>query len=269
MASQSAPFYSLALHEAPVALLWPSIADCTPSCDSSSLIHHVLQFRQFDLFLSDIVNALFCLRFLLQSQAQCRVRIQDAGPNYTKTFAKYLEREFDKMEKELSTLNLICITDIENWLSSNGEAKAIYRSAIAKCSAVWTKASRSTAAAEIVEEFGKRSLLVPCKTWWNSFYNAMRRVTDMPLPDLNSLCTQLGIRALDILQGENNCFYGTILPTLESLMTKTLELKDSLSCMTSGLADTIIKAVKTRFASTLESEEALLAAVTHPKFKLH
>ena len=47
--------------------------------------------------------------------------------------------------------------------------------------------------------------------------------------------------ALDILQGEENCFYGTILPTLEALMAKTLDLKDSLSRMTSGLLDVIVE----------------------------
>lgn len=57
--------------------------------------------------------------------------------------------------------------------------------------------------------------------------------------------------ALDTLQGEDNCYYGSLLPTLEILMSKTLA-----------------QAIKTRFASVLDSEEALLAAVTLPKFKV-
>lgn len=47
--------------------------------------------------------------------------------------------------------------------------------------------------------------------------------------------------ALDILQGEEKCFYGTILPTLEALMATTLDLKGSLSQMTSGLPDVIVE----------------------------
>uniref|UniRef100_A0A8C5BHX1 BED-type domain-containing protein n=1 Tax=Gadus morhua TaxID=8049 RepID=A0A8C5BHX1_GADMO len=183
------------------------------------------------------------------------------------------------------TLNLIS-TDIEKWLSSNSDTRAVYRSATAKCSALWTKASRSAVASETVEKFSRRKLLVPTSTRWNSFYEALCRITDITITDLQSLCTQLGMRcitdkeyhfvkeycivvkplamALDILQGEDNCFYGTTLPTLEALMTKTLDLKANLSRMTSGLPD----AIKTRFASTLDSKEALLAAVTIPKFKL-
>lgn len=57
--------------------------------------------------------------------------------------------------------------------------------------------------------------------------------------------------ALDTLQGEDNCYYGSLLPTLEILMSKTLA-----------------QAIKTRFASVLDIEEALLAAVTLPKFKV-
>lgn len=161
------------------------------------------------------------------------------------------------------TLNLISTTDIEKWLSSNSDTRAVYRSAIAKCSALWTKASRSVYASETVEKFSRRKLLVPTTTRWNSFYEALCRVMDIPITDLHNLCTQLGIRcitdreyqfikeycvilkplamALDILQGEENCFYGTILPTLVALMAKTLDLKDSLSRMASGLPDVIVE----------------------------
>ncbi|KAL7402421.1 hypothetical protein ABVT39_014752 [Epinephelus coioides] len=73
--------------------------------------------------------------------------------------------------------------------------------------------------------------------------------------------------ALDILQGEDNCFYGTLIPTLESLMTRTLEMKNGLQILV-GLPDAVIQAVKTRFARVLGSEDVVLAAVTLPKFKL-
>ena len=70
--------------------------------------------------------------------------------------------------------------------------------------------------------------------------------------------------ALDILQGEDTCFYGTLLPTLEILMAKTLAVKNGLSKMTGELPDIIVKAIKSRFAATLDSKDALLAAISLP-----
>ncbi|KAI7798529.1 hypothetical protein IRJ41_005816 [Triplophysa rosa] len=80
--------------------------------------------------------------------------------------------------------------------------------------------------------------------------------------ELNPLCVKLGIKclnerenlflqeyctmmkpltvALDILQGDE-CTYGDLLPTLTSLMSKTLALKDYLSRMTASLPDVIVK----------------------------
>uniref|UniRef100_A0A672FLL1 BED-type domain-containing protein n=1 Tax=Salarias fasciatus TaxID=181472 RepID=A0A672FLL1_SALFA len=165
------------------------------------------------------------------------------------------------------TLNLISTNDVNKWFTANSESKAMYRSATAKCSALWTKAS---------------ALL------WNSFHDALSRIIALPLHTLNSLCSRLEIKAftekeyqflreycavmkpitvaLDILQGEDHCYYGALLPTLESLMSRTVALKPGLSRMTAGLADAI--AIKTRFGSVMDSKEALLAACTLPKFKL-
>lgn len=137
----------------------------------------------------------------------------------------------------------------------------MYRSSTAKCSALWTKSSRSTLASETVEEVSKRKLLVPTSTRWNSFFDAVKRVAEIPMCELNTLCTKLGVKcfkekeyqflheyctamkpltaALDILQGD--CPYGTLLPTLEVLMQKTLDVKDALSSMTAGLPDAIVQ----------------------------
>lgn len=73
--------------------------------------------------------------------------------------------------------------------------KTVYRSATAKCSALWTKASRSTVAAEIVESVCGKKLLLPTATRWNSFRDASARITEIPMPQLTTLCSQLGLRA--------------------------------------------------------------------------
>ncbi|KAF3835671.1 hypothetical protein F7725_028229 [Dissostichus mawsoni] len=187
------------------------------------------------------------------------------------------------------TINLISTSDVDKHLNSCADTKAVYRSSIAKCTALWTKASRSTLASEQVEEVSRRKLMVPTSTRWNSLYEAISRIITIPLNELNPLCVKLGIKclnereyqflkeyctvmkpltvALDILQGDE-CTYGALLPTLTSLMSKTLALKDDLSRMTASLPDVIVKAIKTRFDAVLDSQEGLLAAATCPKFKL-
>lgn len=91
------------------------------------------------------------------------------------------------------TLNLISTVDTEKWLTVTN--KTIYRSATAKCSALWTKASRSTVAAELVESLCGKKLMVPTVTRWNSFHNAVARITDIQTTVDNSLqsvrCTSL------------------------------------------------------------------------------
>ena len=42
---------------------------------------------------------------------------------------------------------------------------------------------------------------------------------------------------IDILQGEDHCHYGTLLPTLGTIIKKTKAIKPDLSIMTKGLAD--------------------------------
>ncbi|CAL8258778.1 unnamed protein product [Arctogadus glacialis] len=120
----------------------------------------------------------------------------------------------------LQTINLISTSDVEKYLTSNAESKAVYRSSTAKYTAIWTKSSRSALASETVEELG-----VPC-------------FKDKEYQFLHEYCTAL-TAALDILQGD--CPYGILPPTLEVLMQKTLAVKDALSRLTAGLPNNIVQ----------------------------
>lgn len=75
---------------------------------------------------------------------------------------------------------------------------------------------------------------------------------------------------LAILQGEGAflIFYGALLLPRDVLEAKTLAIKHVPSQMTPGLPGTIVEAIKSLFAKTLDSKDVLLAAVTLPKFRL-
>ena len=75
-------------------------------------------------------------------------------------------------------------------------------------------------------------------------------------------------RIIDILQGEDNCFYGTLLPTLEKIIKKIKALIPQPSTATVGLVYTIKSSIKHHFAKVFESNNAIIAAITLPKFKL-
>jgi len=149
------------------------------------------------------------------------------------------------------TLNLIANTEVDKFLSSSTASRCVYRSAFGKCMALFNKASHSSVASDQLQGKLKRKLLVPCRIRWNSYYDAIERVVENPLDDLNELCTKIGLRTfseremtflkdycsvvkplaegLDILQSQKNCYYGTLLPTLFTIIKKTNTRKSELS----------------------------------------
>ena len=77
-------------------------------------------------------------------------------------------------------------------------------------------------------------------------------------------------RGLDIkfLQGEDNCFFGTVMPTLETIIKKVVALRPDLSSMTIGLVGAVEDAIRHRFQRVFQNNNAIIAAVSVPKFKL-
>ena len=136
----------------------------------------------------------------------------------------------------------------------------------------------------------KQKLLVTSPTCWNSLYDAIESVVENSVADLNDLCAKLDIccfnekeivflkeycavlkplsRGLDILQGEDNCFNGTLLPILVTIIKKIKDKESEFSAATVGLIDSIDSAIKRRFSQIFDSHDGIIAAVASPKFKL-
>ena len=136
------------------------------------------------------------------------------------------------------TLSLVASTDMDKHLQSSTCFKSVYRSSFAKCMALWNKTRRSTIAADKMNEKLKRKLLVPLPTRCYSFYDSTVRLLE------KELCSGIGLHSfsekelnnimlyvleplssrLDTLQGEDHCYYGTLLPILETIV-KILRMK--------------------------------------------
>ena len=76
-------------------------------------------------------------------------------------------------------------------------------------------------------------------------------------------------RSLDILQGEDNYFYDTLLPTLETVIKKLVAVKPNMSFMTIGLPDAIEEAMRHHFWIVFQNDSAIMAGITLPKFRLN
>lgn len=88
----------------------------------------------------------------------------------------YVEYQLPKHHRcACHLLNLVSTVD-----ASKAEINPLYRrvsrSAFAKCSSLWNKSSRSTTAAEVIEDNCKLQLTRPVPTRWNSLFSAVERI---------------------------------------------------------------------------------------------
>lgn len=93
-------------------------------------------------------------------------------------------------------LNLIATTDASKAMS-NDAYKKLYYSTFAKCNALWNKWSRSSVAAEAVEEACSLQLVRPVVTRWNSVFMAVERllkiVKEKGEMTMRTICTDLSV----------------------------------------------------------------------------
>ncbi|KAL3172224.1 hypothetical protein MRX96_013204 [Rhipicephalus microplus] len=142
------------------------------------------------------------------------------------------------------------------------------RTVFSKLKTLWRKQSQSVQAAEAIKAALGRYLSVPNATRWNSLFNAMKCVNEVPKGRMDATFDALSLsrlqheeslfideyckvmctvaKALDILQGEQYMYMGVLQPTLQSLLRYQRSLPPLKYCilLASSLQDAVKKSEK-------------------------
>lgn len=190
------------------------------------------------------------------------------------------------------TLNLCITTDMVRTINSNEALSAVHTEVMQKCNILWKEALRPKFAETIEQTIG-HTLKRPGKTRWNSLYDSLQQILRIKdkmselakLLEIKSVlrendfiyleehikCTAPIAEAIDILQGDN-VFYGTLLPCLLTLRRKLTKLVECKWIFCEPISTCLLDTFQSRFQDYLnftspESDNAALAALTHPQFK--
>lgn len=195
------------------------------------------------------------------------------------------------------TLNLIATVDLEHVLTTNPELSNVHKSVMEKCNSLWKKGNQPKSA-EIIQNILGHSLSRSGPTRWNSVYDALKQISTIkeksnalhkalghknPLRDYEFdylkeylSCLKPIAEALDILQGENNTYYGLLLPTILMLKKKLNRMlekgQEKVFQYCKPIAENLLKHVERRFEnfftlSSPDAERAIIAALSYPRFK--
>ncbi|XP_022814700.1 uncharacterized protein LOC111348347 [Spodoptera litura] len=191
-------------------------------------------------------------------------------------------------------LNLCATTDANKVLQNNDTSIGnIHNQVIKKCNNLWNSASRPKSA-EIILDIVGHTLSKPGITRWNSLYDSLKQIASIQeksvqlhvaLGMTNVLrdddfhyikeylrCSKPIAEALDILQGEQDMYYGILLPCLVSLRKKLQKLNRESLTFCQMLVKKYLESVETRFAeffdfSSKVAQNAAVAAMSYPRFK--
>lgn len=189
------------------------------------------------------------------------------------------------------TLSLVATTDAKR-AKETPAFERVNASVMSKCTALWN-CSRRPHSSEIIVSILGHSLKTPCATRWNSLYDSIQALLSSK-EKLRECCNKLKLQifqerdfsfmteycdvlqpiasALSRLQAQSDCFYGELVPTLFTIRSR-LEEK---ACMKYAYCKPLLLAVMDGFLRRFDdflqvklgAEDAVIAAVLHPYFKL-
>ncbi|XP_019745350.1 uncharacterized protein zbedx [Hippocampus comes] len=172
---------------------------------------------------------------------------------------------------------------------SQGPMCQLYYSTMSKVYSIWTKCHHLQVGMEAAEEIRKMALFVPAVIRWNVEYCALQKIISLTERELTELSARLDVArlqpeemdflkeyvtvfhplafALELLQAEQKCYLGLVIPTVLSLKNKLNEHKDSAKYFGDVIV-AMVSAIDTRFRELFASDEAKFATATTPQFRL-
>lgn len=142
------------------------------------------------------------------------------------------------------TLNLLATTDYNNIVKNSISFKTRHTSAMKKCNILWKWAGQPNSV-EVFEKYLGHSISYPVPTRWNSYFDSISEIlsikqdvfntiqsdlninipdklTDSDMAYLKEYCTVLKpiAETIDFLQGQENTFFGYLVPSIVSLKNK-------------------------------------------------
>ncbi len=125
-------------------------------------------------------------------------------------------------------------------LDADATFKRLFRAALAKCTAIWNLAHRSSKASDEVKKITSKAIIYPVPIRWNSQYDSIRRILELS-EKLGEICDAIKLpklkkqeiecleeyvlvmgpiaMAIDKLQGDD-VYFGNVFPTLHTVQQK-------------------------------------------------
>ncbi|XP_076052167.1 uncharacterized protein LOC143031784 isoform X2 [Oratosquilla oratoria] len=201
------------------------------------------------------------------------------------------------------TVNLIATTDVKEVRGWNYGPGAAFTKAAGKAQATWNLQNRSPVWANQIKAKTGHKLKTFCVTRWNSYYEAVKSllktmVTQDKMDELNTIlaqqkgCVQFEIidkqvlseyakvmepvaRCLSKLQGEENAYMGTLLPSLQLMRIALEELQaDKTLQYAQPLVTALLGSKESgrgfygRFSWVFEDDKIIMSSALHPHYTL-
>ncbi|XP_076295239.1 uncharacterized protein LOC143216244 [Lasioglossum baleicum] len=219
--------------------------------------------------------------------------VTDNASNFVKAFNTFENVLPRHIRCAVHTLHLCVTSDLAQTIKRTEYVAVLHTEIMQKCNMLWKVCNRPKSS-EIFKNVTGHMLKRPGDTIWNSLYDALQQIVELK-PKLVEIGRALGLKnilnendisyieehlkctepiaqAIDILQGDKNIFYGTLVPCLFTLRRKLRMLAANQWRFCDTISESLLTSLEKRFHHIFtfasdESKCAAVAALSHPNFK--